>query len=838
MKRFFFLFLVLGLVAPINCWSQEQNLQTNPQLDIPLYEEDVIQFIKTAEELLKELEYYDAANYLLQAESQSKLLTDPENKIQLYINFINLYNNAGLNEHALKYCRQAEILIPEINNFDTKLKILLLTASTYTALQEYDTSNIYLKQSLQLAQEHAQSEMVASIFTKLGFNHVALQDYENAIMYYQSAGLIYQSGSNTKEKANNALEIGNILLKQMNNELTKTSFENALENAIKIKLNEVIAKSAYQLGIIAKKEEKIALALNYFKTIIDLPNNVEINKTKSITHIATADIYETRGETKLALHHAREANKYLLQVNKFEEVKTLDAIQNKYKIAETRNQFTQKKLSSELNKQYAKNDISLTISIIIFTVLAILIILIFIRNYRRKKEVAISIKQKQNDIKFLENSLKEFNDKLESEVGIKTKDIQEELNKRLEIDLDLKKALKNAEDANYLKNAFLSNMSHEIRTPLNGIIGFSNLLVTELSIMENQELFEFASGIQESGDRLLHLLNNIIDISRIEANDMEVKLTSCNSNEIIESVSNLYKFKANEKKLKFNTKYNEIPNVLADEKNITKIISDIIDNAVKYTDKGFINVITDYDAEENLVVISVKDTGIGIDESYLNHVFEAFRQESLGYSRNYQGAGLGLPLAKRLVSLMKGDITVESKKGIGTTVKILLQTSGAPAKSQKVAVEIETTEEIEDEATVKNRNTDEKINIFIVEDDRMNRLVLSKMLDKVGNNSLAVDGEETISIIERAHQNGVIFDVMLFDINLPAPWDGIKLMHEVKNRWKEYKFVPFIAQTAYAMAGDRERLLDAGFDNYIAKPVNKNELINIIFKHIGITEKK
>ncbi len=835
MKRFIFLFIILGLIAPIKVWSQEQDTLTNKQLAIPLNQEEVMQLIKTAETLLTEFKYIEATKLLLRAESKKQLLINPENKIQLYINLINLHNNAGLSEDAIKYCKNADIIAQEIENIHTKLKIILLTASTYSSLQKYDLSNSYLKRALQIAQELAQSDIVASIFSQLGFNHAALNDNENSIMYYQSAGLIYQSGDKTREKAINALAIGKILLKQINSELTKSSFENALENASKIKMNEVIAESSYHLGRIAKKEQNLLRALSFFQTITELPDDAKTSRIKSKAYQENTNIYEARGESKLALNHAKEANRYLLLANGFEERKASDKFQIKHKITEIKNQFAQKELSSELNKQKNKTTVNRTISFIIIAVLTVIIALLFIRNRRRNKEVRASIKQKQNDIKFLENSLKEFNDKLESEVGQRTKDIQEELNKRLEIDLDLKKALKNAEDANYLKNAFLSNMSHEIRTPLNGIIGFSNLLVTELSIMENQELFEFASGIQESGDRLLHLLNNIIDISRIEANDMEMKLTPCNSNEIIESVSNLYKFKANEKKLKFNTKYNEIPDVLADEQNITKIISDIIDNAVKYTDKGFINVITDYDAEENLVVISVKDTGIGIDESYLKHVFEAFRQESLGYSRNYQGAGLGLPLAKRLVSLMKGDISVESKKGIGTTVKIFLQTSSAPAKIKKEEIKSET---LIEETVVKDQTIREKINIFIVEDDRMNRLVLSKMLDKVGNNSLAVDGEETISIIDRAYQNGLIFDVMLFDINLPAPWDGIKLMHEVKNRWKEYKFVPFIAQTAYAMSGDRERLLDSGFDNYIAKPVNKNELINIIFKHIGITEKK
>ena len=831
MKRLIYLLLILGILDPLFTVAQDENLQTG-FYELPENQEDVLQLINTAKDLLSSKNYVEASRYLFMAETNGKFLSDQQTIGDLYFNLATLFLNTGLSEDALNFCRPAYSSYKNIGNVESELQVILLTAFAYSSLNKYDSSNAQLKLGLKIAQENAKSEIVATIFTKLGFNHTQVKDYENAVMYYQSAELIFQSGKQIKDLAYNNLAIGKILLQQIDNSLTKSSFDKALEYSLKIKLNTVIAESSNFLGKIAMQENKPSEALKYFQTVIDLPDADDINLLKSESYENSAKISESSGNFKSALQHSKQAKQYLFLANKYIDAENLNSILIKDKVKENKNIFVNERIQKELFHRKAELSFYLTLSIIITSILIIIILILFFRNRIKIKIINSDFEQKQKDLKFLKNALKEFDQKLETEVKIRTKDIQEELNKRLEIDLDLKKALKNAEDANYLKNAFLSNMSHEIRTPLNGIIGFSNLLVTELSIMENQELYEFASGIQESGDRLLHLLNNIIDISRIEANDMEMKLTPCNSNEIIESVTNLYKFKANEKKLKFNTKYNEIPDVLADEHNITKIISDIIDNAVKYTEKGFINVVTNYDAEKKVVIISIKDTGIGIDESYIDHVFEAFRQESLGYSRNYQGAGLGLPLAKRLINLMKGDIIVESKKGVGTTVKILLTASDTPVESHEASIIAE------EKAEIQEQPKDEKINIFIVEDDRMNRLVLSKMLDKVGNNSLAVDGEETISVIERAYQNGLIFDIMLFDINLPAPWDGIKLMNEIKNRWKEYKFVPFIAQTAYAMAGDKERLLDSGFDNYIAKPVNKNELINIIFKHIGIREKK
>ncbi len=455
--------------------------------------------------------------------------------------------------------------------------------------------------------------------------------------------------------------------------------------------------------------------------------------------------------------------------------------------------------------------------LIAIVLLAAILLLLLIRFFTLKRKYASSRKLNESEIDKLSRKLEVLEKNIEHEVLLRTKDLQNKLEESRMKDVELKKALKKAEDAHYLKNAFLANMSHEIRTPLNGIIGFSSLLETELSMMENLELYEFAQGIQQSGDRLLNLLNNIIDISRIEANDIEMELHPCNLAEIINNVAELNTFSANEKSLAFKTKIADLPPVIADNANLTRIVNIVVDNAIKYTNSGFVNISATYNPETNEAQIRVKDTGVGMEADYQKYLFEAFRQESSGYGRSYQGAGLGLPLAKRLLDLMNGRIEIQTIQSVGTTVDIFI-----PCKSDKKAEFVGMTKPIAAAPTIG------ELDIFIVEDDRMNRLVLEKILKKSGKLTLAVDGDETLKIIGERYKKGHIFQVMLFDINLPSPWDGIMLMQKIRADYKEYRLVPFIAQTAYAMAGDREKMLESGFDDYIAKPISKNELLTII----------
>lgn len=453
-----------------------------------------------------------------------------------------------------------------------------------------------------------------------------------------------------------------------------------------------------------------------------------------------------------------------------------------------------------------------------FAALSVFVLLIILNTRRnRMKRKARQLSDEVNRLGLL---LEKQESIVDQKVKEKTGDLEAQLREIRAKDLELKKALKKAEEANYLKNAFLSNMSHEIRTPLNGIIGFSSLLQTELALMENKELYEFATGIQQSGDRLLNLLTNIIDISRIEANDLEVAIHPCNLNQIIENVCALHTFSANEKGLAFRWKLGEVPEVLADNTRLMQVINIVVDNAIKYTSTGFVNITSEFIPHADEALVRVKDTGKGMTEEFKAHLFEAFSQESLGYGRQFEGAGLGLPLAKRLLDLMGGRIIIESLPHVGTTVEIYIRSKDHVKTSLA-----------DNEVNMMHQNQT-GFDIFIVEDDRMNRMVLQKMLSRSGQLTLAVDGDEALRIVRERYKHHHIFQVMLFDINLPAPWDGLKLMQQIRKEMPEYNQQPFIAQTAYAMAGDRERFLEAGFDDYIAKPVNKNELITIIKRQV------
>ncbi|MCX6286020.1 MAG: ATP-binding protein [Bacteroidetes bacterium] len=462
-----------------------------------------------------------------------------------------------------------------------------------------------------------------------------------------------------------------------------------------------------------------------------------------------------------------------------------------------------------------------TLSIILIIVLLLLILIAVLQIISaRKQSVSLKnkVKEKEGELQNALAKIRDYEVGIEKQVSQRTLVIKEEYDEKRERDMILKKALKKAEDANFLLNSFLSNVSSEIRTPLNNIIGFASLLEAELSVMENKELFDYAHAVLESGDRLLHLLNNIIDISRVESNDFTLKPIPSALNGIVANTIQVYLFQANKKKLKLNFKPGDIPEGLADETGLSKALSIVLDNSIKFTEQGFINISTDFHKERNLISVRVKDTGVGIDPAFLPELLAAFKTENTGFSKEGKGAGLGLPLAKSLLEMMQGILEIQSEKGVGTTVTLFLR--ACTAHSLEFAPPPQ-------ESKKKARGLHD-LDIFIVEDDMMNKLVLTEMTKSLGQVVAAVNGDETLKIIKGKVAENKFFDIMLFDINLPPPWDGVKLMQEIRKTWKQYRSIPFVAQTAYAMAGDREKLLEAGFDDYISKPINQQQLYSIM----------
>ena len=470
---------------------------------------------------------------------------------------------------------------------------------------------------------------------------------------------------------------------------------------------------------------------------------------------------------------------------------------------------------------------SSTIIVLGFIVIPLLLIIgtvLWVLQLRRNQYLNQQLGEKQKEIGQVKHQLTTQNERIR-ELEEKQQGEKETEKVKSNVEFTLKKALKRSKEENFQKNTFLSSLSSEIRTPLNNIIGFANLLETEISLMENKELFDYARGISESGDRLINLLNNIIDISKIESHDVDITIKPCSIPAIITSVAQLYTFKANDRKIKFNVINKKVPNALVDDKVLTRVLGGIIDNAIKYTEKGFVNISSDYIKKTNEVTIRVKDSGNGIDPSYLKEIFNAFRPDSPGYSKEEQGTRLGLPIAKQLIEMMDSRIEIESEKGKGTSVSLFLKAEGEIAK-------VAEGEKDSDKGIETPRKTKvlQDLDIFIVEDDLMNSMVLVEMTKSLGKVTTAVNGEATLKIIKGKHEQGKYFNILLFDINLPPPYDGVKLMQKIRKEIPAYKEIPFIAQTAYAMTGDRENFLEAGFDDYIPKPINKSELYTII-KH-------
>ena len=398
-------------------------------------------------------------------------------------------------------------------------------------------------------------------------------------------------------------------------------------------------------------------------------------------------------------------------------------------------------------------------------------------------------------------------------------------------EIELKNAKEKAEESNRLKTAFLANMSHEIRTPLNGILGFAELLEGELSEHENEELSTFADTIHKSGKRLLNVLDNILDISKIEANKMELTIKECYLNEVINKVVIIFEPIAKSKSIELNFSSDEGVKVFADIDRIATVVTNILDNAIKFTDKGSVVVHTGIDEIKNKAYFKITDTGIGIDDSFKHHLFDTFRQEDEKFSRRFEGAGLGLSISKRLIELMNGDIEIDSTKGHGTSVTVYLPLSKSTEVKEKIISKVDSKMKSFENAEFLREL---KPNILLVEDDEYSAKLIKLMLIRVANIAIAYTGEQALEIIKESYKKRELFDVILMDMRMPKPWDGLLLRAEIRKRWREYTKVPFIAQTAFAMKDDKKKILAAGFDEYLSKPISSDELFTIIAEQLRI----
>ena len=417
----------------------------------------------------------------------------------------------------------------------------------------------------------------------------------------------------------------------------------------------------------------------------------------------------------------------------------------------------------------------------------------------KRKRDDIALREREQELRIQNTNISQINQELQKS------------NQRIkEINVELLDAKEKAEESDRLKSAFLANMSHEIRTPMNGIIGFVDLL--KEPDLTPEEYIEYLDIISTSGQQLINIINDIIDISKIEAGEVKISSKDFSVNHLLSEVCATFKHQAELKGVQLILETSPFDLwIKSDETKIRQIVTNLVSNALKFTFKGSVNI--GYENKEDFLEFYVQDSGIGIPDEFHDSVFERFRQVEASLTKKAGGTGLGLSICKALIGILGGNIWLTSVPDLGTTFYFTIPiVSGRQLKKEPVAP-------VNESINWQNKE------IIVAEDEETNFIYLKKILE---NTNLTVyracNGLECLDLLSTYPQ----VKLVLMDIKMPI-MDGYEATRIIKQTRPDVKVV---AQTAYALANDRENVKQAGCDDYIAKPIEKEHLYSIIKKYI------
>ncbi|MEO9595984.1 response regulator [Rhodopirellula bahusiensis] len=404
----------------------------------------------------------------------------------------------------------------------------------------------------------------------------------------------------------------------------------------------------------------------------------------------------------------------------------------------------------------------------------------------------------------------------------------------------LAKARDAAENANAAKSDFLANMSHEIRTPLNAVLGFTDVLRRGL-VSSGDEAVDHLNMIHRSGAHLLELINDILDLSKIESGHLQTESIDTNLDDIVTDVANTLKVKADEQGLDLKVDFRTaIPRVIqSDPTRLRQVITNLVGNAIKFTESGSVSIVTSLlktpsnsiEGYDPIVRVDIIDTGIGMTPDQQAKIFDSFVQADSSTTRKFGGTGLGLSISRRLAEAMGGALTVHSEIGIGSTFRVEIPTSVASLKDMVSPEELARLAQEKSAGAVSSellRLPSKRV--LIVDDGEANRRLIELVLKRAGAMVMtAENGQEALDMIAEGVQAGHPYELVLMDMQMPV-LDGYSATEQLREREDT---TPVIALTGNAMRGDREKCIAAGCDDFLTKPVNLDELLQMVSQYLG-----
>lgn len=697
--------------------------------------------------------------------------------------------NLGLIEYYLGHYQDA------FSNYHASLKLYLKSkkeqevADLYQniGLLHHELENLhdaldYYKKSLKINEKLGTKSNIAALTQNLGLLYIREDKFSNALENIQKSLNIYEEINNSEGIAVSLSNIGLIYQNEGKYLQARDFYQKSLSvfDSIGYLLGKLWA--LHNVGTSYSDLKKYDRALDYYNKSLSLSQKMDHAQGIMANYEAMSNLYSDVSDYKQSLEYFKLFDGLKDSINSEETKKKISETEAYYKFELLNNELTGK--SEELAQQKKQKHIFFAGLVILF---GMLVSLVFAYVQKRKAELG----------------LREHRNSLEKLVEEKTKELKTQISER-----------KVAEESDRLKSAFLANMSHELRTPLNAIIAFTNFIRDPH--LTDEKKAEYIDYVMAAGESLLHLIDDIIDIAKIEAKQISINPSSCNITQTCMELLKVFE-ELKKKKGKDHLSISISPDcttksiiITTDPQRLKQILTNLLENSLKYTNQGEIEF--GFKKHERVIEFFVKDTGIGIPKEKYNYVFERFSQLDYSTSKEFGGTGLGLAITKNLVRLLGGEIWIDSQENKGSIFYFSIPYNDVEVLpySPKESIKKSTASGLFDFYNWSGKT------ILIAEDEDLNYKVLESALART--NVKIIRARNGIEAIRKFDDHPI--DLVLMDIQMPR-MDGYEATKEIK---KMNRNIPVIAQTSFAMEGEKEKCIMAGCDDYLSKPLNLSEL--------------